>query len=154
MQNLVFIAHGYCLAFLDKSLYCEDTRTWQWGPVIPQLYRSLQVYGSRDVEKDIEAKDILKKETREYKIVEAVYKNYSHYSGSQLSALTHQEDTPWRITWNSEKFGVIDIKTISDHYKRLICRCCQMAIPNKQSKIINLPQRSNWGWTKPSVYYD
>ncbi len=121
LQKLVFIAHGYCLAFREgKPLYFEDTRAWQWGPVIPQLYKSLQEYGSDFVDKSIETMDSLDEEDIKFAIVAAVYKNYGHYSGSKLSALTHQEGTPWSITWERDKFGIIPNEIISEHYKKLI----------------------------------
>ena len=121
LQKLVFIAHGYCLACLDgKPLYSEDTRAWQWGPVVPQLCKSLQEYGSDFVDKPVETIDSLNEEDIKFAIVSAVYKNYGHYSGSKLSALTHQQGTPWSITWERDKFGIIPNDIISEHYKKLI----------------------------------
>lgn len=121
LQKLVFIAHGYCLVFLKgESLYSEDTHAWQWGPVVPPLYKSLRKYGSNFVDKPIEAEDSLNAEDIKYSIVEAVYKSYRHYSGSELSSLTHQKDTPWSITWERDKFGIISNDIISKHYKKLV----------------------------------
>ncbi|MCP4263970.1 MAG: DUF4065 domain-containing protein [Candidatus Brocadiaceae bacterium] len=120
LQKLVFIAHGYCLALLNNEpLFYHNTHAWQWGPVIPKLYKSLQKYGNDLVDNPVEAADSLNEEDIKYAIVKAVYENYGHYSGAELSALTHQENTPWSITWERDKFGIIPNDIISEHYKKL-----------------------------------
>ena len=121
LQKLVFIAHGYCLAcFDDEPLFFQDARAWQWGPVIPQLYKSLQKYGSNFVDDSVDAVDVMLEEDNKFDLLDAVYRNYGHYSGSELSALTHQVGTPWSITWSKERFGIIPNNTISEHYKKLL----------------------------------
>ncbi len=120
IQKLVFIAHGYCLALLGEPLFYHNAHAWQWGPVIPKLYKSLQKYGNYHVDASVDAQDSLLEEDVKFNLVEAIYKNYSHYSGSELSALTHQENTPWSITWSKDRFGIIPNNIISAHYKKLL----------------------------------
>ncbi len=120
LQKLVFIAHGYALAILDNPLYYHDTCAWQWGPVIPKLYKSLQIYGRNFVTEPLESEDSLDPDTDEMDIVKAVMKGYGHLSGSQLSAMTHKPNTPWSKTWDQNPFGIIGEHLIEDHYKEII----------------------------------
>ena len=53
-------------------------------------------------------------------IIKAVFENYGHYTGGQLSTLTHRPRTPWSETWERKKFGVIDPQVIKQHYQSLI----------------------------------
>jgi hypothetical protein len=49
LQKLVFIAHGWSLAILNKPLFYEDVCAWRYGPVVPKLYDALIKYGSGNV---------------------------------------------------------------------------------------------------------
>ena len=49
LQKLVYIAEGWYLALYDLPLYREDTVAWKYGPVIPELYEALRMYGSGEV---------------------------------------------------------------------------------------------------------
>ena len=120
LQKLVLISQGYTLALLDRPLYYHNTHAWQWGPVIPKLYKSLQKYGRNFVTEELSAEDSLDKNSEEMEIVRGVWKGYGHLSGGQLSALTHKPGTPWSVTWEKDKFGVIDQDLIEDHYKGIV----------------------------------
>lgn len=120
IQKLVFLAHGYCLALCEKPLYYHNTHAWQWGPVIPKLYKALQKFGSGFVDSPLESEDTVDPSTKEYEIIKAVFKSYGKYTGSQLSSLTHQAGTPWSLTWENNKFGIIENKLIENHYRKLL----------------------------------
>lgn len=129
LQKLVIIAHGYTLALRGHPLYHEKTYAWQWGPVVKELYQSLQKYGRDFVTEPISTNDKLSDDGEEMEIVRAIWKFYGHFTGSQLSALTHRPDTPWSITWELEPFGVISDSLILEHYKSATDR----AQPKEQS---------------------
>ncbi|WP_074776189.1 Panacea domain-containing protein [Nitrosospira multiformis] len=120
LQKLVFIAQGYSLAIRDAPLYVHNTHAWQWGPVIPKLYKSLQKYGSSFVTDPLETSDTIDPTSDEAELIKAVWDSYGHYTGGQLSALTHRQNTPWSKTWEKEKFAVIDNDLIADYYKKLV----------------------------------
>ncbi|SFU79760.1 hypothetical protein SAMN05216339_1141 [Nitrosomonas eutropha] len=54
LQKLVFITQGFSLAIFGALLHMHNTHTWQWEPVIPKLYKSLQKYGSDFVTASLE----------------------------------------------------------------------------------------------------
>ena len=120
VQKLVFLAHGYTLALLDRPLYFNNTHAWQWGPVVPKLYKALQKYGSGYVAEAISAEDELDTNSKDYEVLQGVWKAYRTYSGPQLSELTHRPNTPWSKTWNSEKFGIIPTDDIQTYYRDLV----------------------------------
>ena len=120
LQKLVFLAQGYCLAILGRPMYFHNTHAWQWGPVIPKLYKNLQRYGSNFVTESLPADDSLPTDSKEYEIIKAVWQAYGHYTGSQLSALTHRENTPWSQTWAKKQFDVIPTDLIGDYYKKFV----------------------------------
>ena len=120
LQKLVFISQGFTLAILDRPLYFHNTHAWQWGPVIPKLYKPLQKYGRDFVTEPLNAEDKLQPDSQEMEIIKAVWEGYGHLSGGQLSTLTHSPNTPWSVTWESNQFGVIPESLIAEHYKGIV----------------------------------
>lgn len=136
--KLVYIAHGWHLAFTNQPLINEPPEAWQYGPVIPSLYHSLKDYGNQPVKKklteftnnasdpfDLSSSEVpAPKDANIRNFLQSVWGRYGKLSGFQLSALTHQTDTPWHKTW--EKLGAkyskgVDIpeEDITRHYKEL-----------------------------------
>ncbi|MDD5125379.1 type II toxin-antitoxin system antitoxin SocA domain-containing protein [Methylovulum sp.] len=120
LQKLVFISQGYTLAILEHPLYFHNTHAWQWGPVIPKLYKPLQKYGRNFVTESLESEDVLDQNSEEMEIIKAVWDGYGHLSGGRLSELTHKPNTPWSITWENNQFGIIPENLIAEHYKGIV----------------------------------
>ena len=121
VQKLVFLAHGYTLGLYDRPLYFDNTHAWQWGPVTPKLYKSLQKFGSGFVTSKVPSQDFVPGEDREaWSVIEAVWQGYGHRSGGQLSALTHKNGSPWEQIWNKERFSIIPTETIGAYYRGLV----------------------------------
>lgn len=117
--KLVYIAHGFYLAFTDNPLIKESVQAWQYGPVIPELYFRLKTNDLDTTSVFYEDKKRLNNDSDVLNLLGTVYKKYGVYSGVELSNLTHQKDTPWDITVN--QYGsTIDNELIKNHYKRLI----------------------------------
>lgn len=120
LQKLVFLAQGYALALLDRPIYYNNTHAWQWGPVVPKLYKSLQRYGAGIVTEELQSEDVLAEDSDEYGIVEGVWDGYGSYTGGQLSTLTHKPGSPWETQWSAKQFGVISTDDIKAYYKGLV----------------------------------
>lgn len=120
LQKLVFLSQGYTLAILGDELYYHDTHAWQWGPVVPKLYKSLQKFGRDFVDENLSAEDTIDPSSDEAAIISAVWEGYGHMTGMQLSELTHKPNTPWSVTWEHSQFDVIPQELIAEHYKGLI----------------------------------
>ena len=120
LQKLVFIANGFSLAMLDNALYHDDTNAWQWGPVIPNLYKVLQKYGRNFVTEKLACHDELPLGEDQKEIINAVWEGYGHLSAYELSTITHKPNTPWSKSWRENHFSVIPEKLISEHYLNII----------------------------------
>lgn len=122
LQKLVYFAQGFNLALLNKPLYYNNTHAWQWGPVIPQLYKKLQQYGSGFVSNHIPVDDHTESNIppQSNEIIKAVWNYYGTYTGGQLSSITHQKSSPWSITWAEKQFSIIPLERIAAHYKEKV----------------------------------
>ncbi len=91
--KLVYIAHGYAMAYLDRPLIDGRIEAWRYGPVIPALYHALKGHGGDPINRliycDTPIDDSKKFETQRLsienalprgvrRILDAVMKTYSH----------------------------------------------------------------------------
>ena len=122
LLKLTYISHGYHLGFYDKPLICNEIQAWKYGPVIPELYFVTKRYGRSQVASDIVdlyAENELAEDDKGF--LRAIWNEYKHYNGIELSTKTHLKDSPWDKTYNKEYTEIIDNKTIKSYYKQLLC---------------------------------
>lgn len=123
--KLVYIAHGWHLAYLDSPLIAEPVCAWKYGPVIESLYHDVKKYGSNAVTAKIPAMFFgsgAQIDETTASLLDAVWSTYARYSGIQLSAMTHQPGTPWDIAWKNglgRKNVPISNDLIKQHYSEL-----------------------------------
>lgn len=127
LMKLVYLAHAWFMAHFDgRPLVSDRVEAWDNGPVFPDLFKSIEKYGKRHVERVQKSRReaLLGFSTTldddETELIEAVYHHYKHLKGSQLSWLTHQEGSPWDRTWDDcEPYQIIDSDVIWEHYVEL-----------------------------------
>lgn len=97
--KLVYFAHGWYLALSKQPLILDPVEAWQYGPVIPSLYRGLKSYGSRPVTELLptgdEPQTVPSEDQGTQALLERVWKAYGHLSALRLSDITHMPGTPW-----------------------------------------------------------
>jgi len=132
LQKLVYLAHGWSLGAFDAPLIEDDIEAWDFGPVIRRLYDALRRYGRDKVTKRLrwgddtlfrfdngeEAIDELTDNERA--VIDLVWNKYGHFPAFKLSALTHQDDTPWSETFRFGRNSVIKNEKIARHFKQLV----------------------------------
>lgn len=133
--KLSYIAHGYVLAVTNNNLFDEQVEAWKFGPVIPSIYHSFKHYGKSMVDKlsfdmtfnddfsYVERDYVLRDDTDNevYEVLDAVWAGYGRYNGFELVDLTHQENTPWDKTYNSNPSTLyIDNANIKAYYLNII----------------------------------
>jgi len=119
LQKLVYIAHGYSLAKLRQPLFHNNIHAFEWGPVIPNLYKTLRHYGADEVKDYISTEaSPISEDSAEMEIIREVWQDYGDFSGLELSDLTHRKGTPWSETWRNNQFGVISDESIAEHYRQ------------------------------------
>ena len=116
MQKLVYLAHGWNLTINGAPLTEDVPAAWDYGPVYKELYDALRRFGSGPVTSEIragefgvgmfldppEADEIVRARLsdRERAVIDRVFSDYGKFHAFQLSALTHQDGTPWDQIYN------------------------------------------------------
>ena len=109
LQKLVYYAHGWYLAVYGKRLINEQVEAWEFGPVIPSLYKAFGRFGRYAIDTkaaELNVDDISGSLGRNIvslpdgddstrKFLDKIWTEYGKYSSVQLANATHAVGTPW-----------------------------------------------------------
>ena len=112
LQELVYIAHGWCLAITGQPLTGDRPEAFEYGPEYRRLAEALAKSGVEPVKAEIKTgpSPIIPKSDAvhvdggdlsedERAIMAHVYANYAHRPTPQLATLTRSAGTPWEKTF-------------------------------------------------------
>ena len=120
LLKLVYIAHGWSFPHLNEPLLAEPAQAWQYGPVVPSLYRAVSHFRARPIEGFLPDTDPQELSEEAEALIQSVYDTYAPYSAIQLSNMTHMQDTPWSEAWNANvRNALIPNDRIANHYQQL-----------------------------------
>ena len=125
--KLCYIAHGWRLGLFDEQLLDEVIYAWKYGPVIDTIYNDFRKYGNSQISElfSISEDNYPLPDQKIAGFLDVIWKAYGKYDGVELSAMTHQPNTPWDIVWNkrggkSTRHAIIPNDLIKEHYKEKI----------------------------------
>ena len=139
LMKLVYIAHGYMLALLDRSTdgtKRERVEAWQYGPVFPSVYYSFKNYGRNPITKMTTVIDFCRlarsgefvefipiiKDKDERAVCKFVWKKYAIYTDTSLVTILHAKGTPWERLYKKDKNVIIPDSETKAYYKDIIKR--------------------------------
>lgn len=146
LMKLVYIAYGYGLAMLHKSLIdnrFDKVEAWKYGPVIPSVYHSFKNYRNNP----ITAKTVTMESDENGKITftepqlsdadakalcDYVWKRYNEYSDNELVSLLHGKSTPWGMVFVEGENNPIPEFLTQRYYTRLVKRLLDLADHERQ----------------------
>ncbi|HEY3991122.1 MAG TPA: type II toxin-antitoxin system antitoxin SocA domain-containing protein [Acidobacteriaceae bacterium] len=115
VQKLIYYAHGWYLALTGRPLLDRSVEAWQYGPVLPDVYRAFQDFGAEPITEPARyaTVDGNKLVLRRYKlpardpevdyadrVLRRILEQYGGYSAIELSMMTHAPGTPWAEAWS------------------------------------------------------
>jgi uncharacterized phage-associated protein len=124
LQKILYFLHGWYLAITGQRLVDEGFMRWQYGPVVPSVYRELRHYGAMPIDDYIKQYD---ENTGQFlpffvntnalpqfnDVLERVWQQYRGFSAIQLSSMTHQAGSPWALTTPNDQ---IEDGLIQQHF--------------------------------------
>jgi hypothetical protein len=107
--KLVYIGYAWYYAIYDKKLFAEQIQAWQYGPVIPSIYHEFKRFGSSPISNyaiefgldtgETSYPIVMEKDEEILQVLGAVWEIYKNKSGTELSKITHEEDSPWHYAF-------------------------------------------------------
>ena len=58
LQKLVYFGHGWHLGYEPGALSVENAQAWRWGPVFPDLYHAIKIWGSGPIMEPVVAVEV------------------------------------------------------------------------------------------------
>lgn len=119
--KLTYLCHGWMLGLYNRPMSTQPVLAWRYGPVIPDVYHGIKRYGRAPVHAQLQCQD----EGFDYledDLIKQVFSAYSHFSGIDLSMMTHAEGTPWHQVWHREgQNAEIPNPLIEEHFAAMLC---------------------------------
>ncbi|HEV1995883.1 MAG TPA: type II toxin-antitoxin system antitoxin SocA domain-containing protein [Candidatus Acidoferrum sp.] len=100
LQKLIYLAHGWSLVLLKKPLIKEPFEAWNYGPVVPSLYKAFQKFGASPItehapKEPFESHYELDAQTKS--LLDSVWETYKKLNSIQLSMFTHEPGYAWDL---------------------------------------------------------
>lgn len=118
LQKILYIAHMYYMGEYDDPLVYGYFEAWQYGPVHPELYHYLKMFGAQPVSRVVfDLVESLDK-TPERKTLDDAAEAFPPGSGPKLVSITHWEQGAWHRLYDPERRGILMTDSaILDEYK-------------------------------------
>lgn len=107
LQKLIYLAHMFHLGQHGEPLIKEHFEAWDYGPVQPDLYHHIKVYGSSKVKSMFHLGNGIEDGGTEATILDKVCTQLSSKPARWLVAVTHWQDGAWAKHYSSKSFGKI-----------------------------------------------
>ena len=115
LQKVLYFVQAYYLAKLNRPLFSDNIEAWEYGPVVPSVYRKYRTNKSNPIISE-EDKSSLAEEDK--KNVQKIWNTFGGYSASRLVDITHAH-TPWKKA-NKTPSQIISHKSLKDYYAPLL----------------------------------
>src|ERR1035437_2332524 len=95
LQKILYFAQAYYLAKLGRPLFSDAIEAWEYGPVVPAVYKKYREYVSDSIilEKD---EAILSQGDQEN--LKRIWDLFGGYSAGRLVEIAHAH-TPWKSAY-------------------------------------------------------
>lgn len=121
LQKLAYLAQGLWLAEHDGSpLFKERIEAWPYGPLIPDLYGALRMYGREEVTMPIACTDEIPADSDAANHIREVMDAFAHKSASTLIKISHMAGSPWAQVWRSGSgiYRTISLDSMTLYFKK------------------------------------
>lgn len=116
INKLMYYAQAWSLVQSKKPLFEEDFEAWDYGPVLPSVYKKYKKYKKNNIDKvdpDYSVNDL---STDDLKVLLSAYTYFNQYSTTRLVNATHQKGSPWYTAYTRRKSSTITKDSISSSF--------------------------------------
>lgn len=115
LQKILYFIQAYFLRIKGEPCFCDDIEAWDFGPVVPPVYREYMHYGGAEIFA-YDKPTIQFLNEKDKTIVEHVIELLAPYSNTQLVKMT-QHQSPWLKNYHG-RARVIPIQDIQEFATR------------------------------------
>lgn len=115
LQKLLYFIQASFIQQKKEPCFFEEFYAWDYGPVIPTVYREYKVYGSASIPPQRFGDSALKIKTEDKRIINETLDICKDYSTNQLVSITHKQD-PWKKAFARFPGSLISNDSIQDFF--------------------------------------
>lgn len=115
LQKILYFIQANFLVELQKPCFCEEIEAWDFGPVVPEVYKSYRMFGTANIPY-LEKSEIFQSiSEQDKKCMDEIIEKCSKYSTSELVAIT-QKQLPWMEAYQKYYHNVISKDVIRNYF--------------------------------------
>ena len=115
LQKLLYFVRAEFLVSKGEPCFFEEIEAWDFGPVVPEVYRKYRIYGSASIPyiKGIDSGKIL---SGDKALIDRIVDECSKYSAAMLVEVTHAQD-PWKKAYKRYQNNIITNDSIKRYFE-------------------------------------
>lgn len=106
-QKILYIAHMFQLGRVGRPLVNEAFEAWDYGPVVPDLYRRAKGFGSEPVRNVFHWIDAVSPGSEEYRSLQDVANATRSFTPGKLVSVTHWDQGAWARYYRPGIRGIV-----------------------------------------------
>ena len=118
IHKLLYYAQAWHLVNFDTPLFKDKLKAWEFGPVVPEVYRTFKKFNSSPIQYKETGKEENVFEDEELEFLKLLYEKFIGIAAYQLVNMSHNEE-PWKKAYKTTN-RVITHKSMKEYYSRLI----------------------------------
>ncbi len=118
LQKILYFIQAEFLVRNGKPIFRDPIEAWDFGPVVPSVYRRYRIYGGASIpyydgEIDFPFK------SKDRAIMDEIINSCVDLSASQLVEMTHKQD-PWRDAYKDYRGKIISNESIKAYFDKVM----------------------------------
>lgn len=116
LQKILYFIQAEFLIVQDKPCFQEQIEAWDFGPVVPEVYRHYKVYGSAAIP-SLRSEDYCPFSKKDKILADGIIDECANYSASELTEYTHNQ-SPWITAYGQRGSAVITNESIKSFFEK------------------------------------
>ena len=114
LQKLLYFVQAEFLVSTNNPCFPEEIEAWNFGPVVPVVYRKYKIYGSSSIPY-VSNGVIGRISPADQRIIYNIIDECGWYTAAQLVEISHNQ-TPWIKAYSPYRNNIISKKSIKDFF--------------------------------------
>ena len=98
LQKIIYLAHMFFLGRMGEPLVHGQFEAWDYGPVHPELYHKVKIFGADDVQNIFHAVGDLPRGP-EREIIDEAFESLGNVGPGRLVHATHRKNGAWERSY-------------------------------------------------------
>ena len=117
LQKILYFVQAEFLVSRDKPCFKDEIQAWDFGPVIPRVYRKYKIYGSGNIPSRIQSWFCLIDKS-DIRLINDMTDQCIKYTASELVEITHHQ-SPWIDNYALNCHNKISNDEIKNYFKEI-----------------------------------